>query len=131
MLGGDEDEAIACICLIGKPASTQGMNVGSRTQRAFASDVVKHKRVLHCSDMGALMMERSTSERYAVTHFPKENCQYRSTTTCNRIMAGKLVVSTQERRVVNLSQLKRNIRKSVNKNIQKERTSIWRLRCRN
>ena len=67
--------------------------------------------------MQTFVVEGSRGDKYAVTLFPKEKCQCPSTGECYHILAAKLSIGINEsnKMVINLTQLKRNSRKWVDK----------------
>ena len=62
------------------------------------------------------MVDGSRGDKYAVSLFPNEKCQCPSTGTCYHILAAKISVgfpNKDDKRILNLSQLKRNSGKRV------------------
>ena len=88
------------------------------SQRALAETVVREKHVHHVPGMGVFMVEGSKGDKYAVSLFPKEKCQCPSTNLCYHILAAQLSIGmppTGNTKTINLSQLRRNSRKRVDK----------------
>ena len=80
--------------------------------------MISEGRICHVSGMGAFMVDGSRGEKYSVTLFPKEKCQCPSTGKCYHILVAKLSIGMPEAsksRVINMTQLKRNSRKRVDK----------------
>ena len=68
--------------------------------------------------MGAFMVDGSRGDKFAVSIFPNEKCQCPSTSTCYHILAARISVglpNKDDKIILNLSQLKRNSRKRVDK----------------
>ena len=96
-----------------RPASARNLS-----QAALASRVIEENRICHVSKMGVFVVEGSKGDKYAVTLFPKESCGCPSTGECYHILAAKMSVGMPGRnqnKVINLTQLKRNSRKRVDK----------------
>ena len=78
------------------------------SQRALADAVVREGRIRHVLEMGALMVDGSRGDKYAVSLFPNEKCQCPSTGTCYHIRAARISVgltNKDDKRILNLSQL--------------------------
>ena len=88
------------------------------SQRALAEAVIREGRICHVANMGSFMVKGSCGERYAISLFPKERCQCPSTGQCYHIIAAKMSIGMPDvagKRVINLTQLKRNSRKRLDK----------------
>lgn len=89
----------------------------STTQKSLAIAVVKDKRVFHVPEAGSFVVKGSNDHHgnYSVSLFP-EKCP--SLGSCYHIMAVKMSIgeeNIEENRIYNITQLRRNNRKRVNK----------------
>ena len=88
------------------------------SQTSMAQSVIEEKRITFVPDRHAFLITGSTNTTYAVMLFPKETCQCGSTATCHHIMAARLLLgmkSDYETKTLSLKQLRKNIRKRVDK----------------
>ena len=88
------------------------------SQISMAQSVIEEKRITFVPDRHAFLVTGSTNNTYAVMLFPKETCQCGSTATCHHIMAARLLLgmkSDHETKTLSLKQLRKNIRKRVDK----------------
>lgn len=87
------------------------------TQRSLAIAAVKEKRVFHVPEAGSFVVKGSKGDNYSVRLYP-EKCQCPSIGTCYHIMAVKMSIGEEdieEKRILNLTQLRKNSRKRANK----------------
>ena len=76
--------------------------------------------------MGAFMVQGSKGSKYAVTLFPKENCQC-PTGECYHIIAAKMSIgynTTQEKKTINLTQLRKRSKKCADKKSGRKRPRL-------
>ena len=101
-----------------KEPGERPVSVRNLSQAALAKSVIQENRICHVSKMGAFLVEGSKGDKYAVSLFPKETCQCPSTGECYHILAAKMSVGmpvSNQNKVINLTQLKRNSRRRVDK----------------
>lgn len=87
------------------------------TQRSLAIAAIKENRVFHVPEAGSYVVKGSKGDNYLVTLYP-EKCQCPSIGTCYHIMAVKMSIGEEdieEKRILNLTQLRKNSRKRANK----------------
>lgn len=87
------------------------------TQLSLAIAAVKEKRIFHVPEAGSFVVKGSKGDNYSVTLYP-EKCQCPSIGTCYHIMAVKMSIGEEdieEKRILNLTQLRKNSRKRANK----------------
>ena len=110
-----------------KERNDPGIIVRGLSQKALAEAVISKGRKCHVSGMGAFMVDGSRGEKYSVTLFPKEKCQWPSYGECYHILVAKLSIVMPEASkswVINMTQLKRNSRKRVDKKSGRKRPRL-------
>ena len=88
------------------------------TQHSLAIEVVRQKKVYHVPEAGSFVVEGSNGDKYSVQLYPKESCSCPSLATCYHILAVQMSIGVEElseKRIYNLTQLRKNTRKRPNK----------------
>lgn len=70
-------------------------------------------------EVGSFVVEGSNGNKYSVQLYPKETCSCPSLATCYHILAVQMSIGVEdlsEKRIYNLTQLRKNSRKRPNKN---------------
>lgn len=94
------------------------------SQRGLAMATLKKKKILHVPEASAFIVEGSKGDKYTVQLFPTETCQCPSLGTCYHIMAAKMSIGQielNEKKVANLTLLRKNNRKRPDKKAGKKR----------
>jgi hypothetical protein len=84
----------------------------------MAIEVVRQKKVYHVPEAGFFVVEGSNGDKYSVQLYPKESCSCPSLATCYHILAVQMNIGVEElseKRIYNLTQLRKNTRKRPNK----------------
>ena len=84
---------------------------------------VRQKRVYHVPEAGTFVVVGSKGDKYTVEMFPQEKCLCPSLGTCYHIIAVRMTLNLDnidEKRVYNLTQLRKNSRKRPNKKAGKK-----------
>jgi hypothetical protein len=95
----------------------------STSQRSLAIATVRQKRVYHVPEAGTFVVVGSKGDKYTVEMFPQEKCLCPSLGTCYHIIAVRMTLNLDnidEKRVYNLTQLRKNSRKRPNKKAGKK-----------
>ena len=88
------------------------------TQHSLAIEVVRQKKVSHFPEAGSFVVEGSNGDKYSVQLYSKESCPSPSLATCHHILAVQMNIGVEElseKRIYNLTQLRKNTRKRPNK----------------
>ena len=88
------------------------------TQHSLAIEVVRQKKIYHVPEAGSFVVEGSNGDKYSVQLYPKESCSCPSLATCYHILAVQMSIGVEElseKRIYNLTQLRKNTRKRPNK----------------
>jgi hypothetical protein len=88
------------------------------TQHSLAIEVVRQKKVSHFPEAGSFVVEGSNGDKYSVQLYLKESCSCPSLATCYHILAVQMSIGVEElseKRIYNLTQLRKNTRKRPNK----------------
>lgn len=96
----------------------------STTQRSLALSAIRDNKVHLHTSAKSFVVEGTKGDKYAVTLHPKESCQCGALGTCWHIIAAKLSIGDEdgkEKKVYNLTQLRRNHRKKPNKKAGKKK----------
>ena len=99
----------------------------NNSQKSLAEAVIREGRIVHIASMGRFMIEGSRGEKYVVSLFPRDKCQCPSTGECYHILAAKMSVGISgdtKKKVMSLTQLKRNSRKRADKKGGRKRPRI-------
>ena len=103
----------------------------AKTQWALASAAMEQKKVTAVPERKNFVVEGSRGDSYSVKLFPYEKCQCPSTNTCYHIIAAKMSIGMDTKDVkgkVNLTQLRKNSRKRVDKKSGRKKASSQLLR---
>ena len=105
-------------------ADTEEQTISNSSQKAIAINAIKENRIYHCAQAKAFIVDGSRGDKYTVTLHP-EKCVCPALGTCWHIIAAKLSIGIndiEEKKIYNLTQLSRNVRKRPNKNAGKKKT---------
>lgn len=95
----------------------------SNAQRSLAISAIRDNKVHLSTAAQSFVVEGTRGDKYAVTLHLKESCQCEALGTCWHIIAANLSIGiddSSEKRVYNLTQLRRNQRKKPNKKAGKK-----------
>jgi hypothetical protein len=106
----------------------------STSQRSLAIATVRQKRVYHVPEAGTFVVVGSKGDKYTVEMFPQEKCLCPSLGTCYHIIAVRMTLNLDnidEKRLYNLTQLRKNSRKRPNKKAGKKQDGHRHFSCGN
>jgi hypothetical protein len=90
----------------------------------MAIEVVRQRKVYHVLKAGSFVVEGSNGDKYSVQLYLKESCPCPSLATSHYILAVQMSIGVEElseKRIYNLTQLRKNTRKRPNKRAGRKR----------